>query len=194
MDYRETTVTVYGTTRSVRTERTGTVRQLETAHTRAVRTTAEELRAAGKPAALAAAKTAARAADAAAYRHHSGTAAVAAHNAHERVARIEKKRTFEALAFPDMAARRRPHPPVKFDLAPTDALFADCHEFIDPDAPAPDAAPAPAVEEPRPPMGGKNFLASLLAAVQPPAPAVEDPEELLNLEDFLNDFFAPAAS
>lgn len=190
MDYRETTLTVFGATRTVRTERTGkrTVRQLETAHTRAVRAAAEELHAAGKAAALAAAKTAARAADAAAFRHHSGPAVVAAHEAHERVARFQKGRKFEAPAFPDMEARRRPHPPVKYDLAPTDDLFAGLYEFIDPDAPAaPDAAPA--VEEPRAPMGAGNFLASLLAAVQPPAPA-EEPDDLLNLEDFLNDFFA----
>jgi hypothetical protein len=86
----------------------------------------------------------------------------------------------------------RPHPPVKFDLEPTDALFADIHEFIDPDAPAIEEAPA--AEEPRTPMGAQNFLASLLASVQPPAPAVEEPaaDEEMDLEAFLNDFFDPA--
>ncbi|MEU9033783.1 hypothetical protein AB0D45_02545 [Streptomyces sp. NPDC048352] len=189
MDYRETTVTVYGTTRTVRTERTGTVRQMETAHTRAVRATLEELHAAGKGKALAAAKRAARDADAKARNHHSGPDLIAAQDAHRAVARIEKRK-FEAPSFPNFKAMTRPHPPVKFDLDPTDALFADCHEFIDPDAPTEEP---PAVEEPRTPMGAQNFLASLLASVQPPAP-VEEPaaEDPLDLEAFLNDFFDPA--
>ncbi|GHA94469.1 hypothetical protein [Streptomyces chryseus] len=190
MDYRETTVTVYGTTHTVRTERTGTVRQMETAHTRAVRATLEELHAAGKDQALAAAKATARKADAKARNHNSGPDLIAAQDAHRAVKRIEKRK-FEAPSFPNFKAMTRPHPPVKFDLDPTDTLFADCHEFIDPNA----TVEPPAVEEPRPPMGAKNFLASLLASVQPPAP-VEEPaaEEPMDLEEFLNDFFAPTTT
>ncbi|MFF5422488.1 hypothetical protein, partial [Streptomyces misionensis] len=135
MDYRETTVTVYGATRTVRTVRTGTVRQMETAHTRAVRAALEELRVAGKAGALAAAKRAARAADAKARNHHSGPDLIAAQDAHRAVARIEK-RAFKAPTFPNFKAMTRPHPPLKFDLEPTDALFADVHEFVDPDASA----------------------------------------------------------
>ncbi|MGW6416300.1 hypothetical protein [Streptomyces sp. NPDC055055] len=189
MDYRETTVTVYGTTRTVRTERTGTVRQMETAHTRAVRTAVEELRAAGKAGALAAAKKTARDAVHAARHHASGPLVTAAEDATRAVKRIEDFKV-TALSFPNFKAMTRPHPPVKFDLEPTDALFADIHEFIDPDALA--AEEAAAVEQPRTPMGGKDFLASLLASVQPPAPAEEPPaEEPMDLEAFLNDFFAP---
>ncbi|WP_406501582.1 hypothetical protein OHA04_27565 [Streptomyces sp. NBC_01590] len=187
MDYRETTVTVYGTTRTVRTGRTGTVRQMETAHTRAVRATLEELRAAGKAGALAAAKKTAREAVHAARNHASGPLVTAAADANRAVERIEKFKV-NVLAFPNFKAMSRPHPPVKFDLEPTDALFADVHEFIDPDAPAEEP---PAVEEPRTLVGGKAFLNSLLAAHQPPAPAVEEPAEDMDLEEFLNDFFTP---
>ncbi|WP_327415423.1 hypothetical protein [Streptomyces sp. NBC_01233] len=188
MDYRETTVTVYGTRRTVRTERTGTVRQMETAHTRAVRATLEELHATGKAGALAAAKRTARAADAKARNHHSGPDLIAAQDAHRAVKRIEKRK-FEAPTFPNFKAMTRPHPPVKFDLEPTDALFDGLHEFIDPDAPTEEP---PAAEEPRAPMGAQNFLASLLASVQP-APVEEPPaDEEMDLEAFLNDFFDPA--
>ncbi|MCY0957712.1 hypothetical protein [Streptomyces sp. H27-H5] len=187
MDYRETTVTIYGVRRTVRTERTGTVRQMETAHTRAVRATLEELHDANKARALAAAKRTARAADEKARGHNSGPDQRAAFDANRAVAQIEKRK-FEAPTFPNFAAMARPHPPVKFDLDPTDAQFADCHEFINPNA----TAPAPVVEEPRPLMGPGNFLASLLASVQPPA--IEEPatEEPMDLEAFLNDFFDPA--
>lgn len=141
MDYRETTVTVYGTTRTIRTERTGTARQMETAHTRAVRAALEELHAAGKDKALAAAKRTARAADAAARNHHSGPAVTAAQHAHRAVARVEK-RTFATLAFPSLAAMTRPHPPVKFDLDPADPRFAGIYEVFDPEAEAAERAAA----------------------------------------------------
>ncbi|NBM19536.1 hypothetical protein [Streptomyces sp. GC420] len=75
-----------------------------------------------------------------------------------------------------------PPPLVKFDLDPTDALFGDCHDFIDPDAPA--------VEEPRAPMGAQNFRTSRLASAQPPAPAEKLAEDM-DLEAFLNDFSDP---
>ncbi|MFE4329652.1 hypothetical protein ACFRQM_09370 [Streptomyces sp. NPDC056831] len=188
MAHRETTVTVYGTTRTIRTERTGTARQLETRHTRAVKAALKELHEAGKDAALAAAKKTARAADRAVLKRHCAPTVIAAQDAHRAVKRIEK-RTWTGYTFPDLDAMRAPFQAPKFDLDPTDALFADCHDFIDPDAPA---KQPPTVEEPRPLMGGKAFLDSLLAAHQSPAPAVEEPAEDMDLEEFLNDFFAPA--
>lgn len=162
MNYRETTVTVYGTTRTIRTERpSGTTRQLETAHTRAVRTALQELHTAGKDQALTAAKAAAVKTDAAARHHHSGPAATAAHHAHQAVKRIERRK-FEAPSFQDFKAGTRPHPPVKFNLTPTDPMFAGLHEYIDPDAPATDPTPA---EEPRPLTDAKTFLDSPLASL-----------------------------
>lgn len=194
MAHRETTVTVYGTTRTIRTEQTGTARQLETAHTRAVKAALTELHDAGKTAALAAAKKTAAAADREARTNWSATTAVAAQDARSTVENIQKrirKCAWTGYSFPNLDAMRRPHPPVKFDLDPTDTLFADCHEFIDPDAPTEEP---PAAEEPRPLMGAKPFLDSLLAAHQPPAPAAEEPVEDMDLDEFLNDFFAPVAN
>ena len=49
-DFRETTVTVTGTTRTIRTERIGTVKQLEAAHTKAVKAALVEMRKAAIPA------------------------------------------------------------------------------------------------------------------------------------------------
>lgn len=42
MQFRETTITIFGEARVIRTERTGTVRQLESAHTKAVRAALSE--------------------------------------------------------------------------------------------------------------------------------------------------------
>lgn len=187
MDYRETTLTVFGTTHIVRTERTGTVRQLEIAHTRAVRATLESLHAAGKAPALAAAKKAARDAHHLAYNHKSGPLLRDAIEADKTMKRIEKFKP-TLMSFPKSGAT--PHPKVKFDLSPEDPMFAGLHEYIDPDAqPA-----APAADEPRALMGPKAFLASLLAPFQAPAPAAEEPpaDEPMDLEAFLNDFFAVA--
>ncbi|MFG2404246.1 hypothetical protein ACGFR8_07880 [Streptomyces brevispora] len=189
MAHRETTVTVYGTTRTIRTEQTGTVRQMETAHTKAVKAALQELHTTGKDAALSAAKKAAAAADRACRDRLTPATAVAAENARSRIKRINK-RQWTGYSFPNLDAMRRPHAPVKFDLDPADTLFADCHEFIDPDAPT---EQPPVVEEPRPLMGAKAFLDTLLAAHQPPAPTGQEPTEDTDLEEFLNGFFAPVA-
>ncbi|EMF20389.1 hypothetical protein H114_32639 [Streptomyces gancidicus BKS 13-15] len=137
MDYRETTVTVFGETRTIRTERTGRVRtdrQLESAHTKAVRAALTAMHEAGKADALAAAEKAARKAEHAARHDHSGPLFDAAREARARVDGI-RRRKFTAPSCPDLKARLRPEP-VRFDLTPDDPLFADIHEYIDPDAPA----------------------------------------------------------
>ncbi|MEW2066674.1 hypothetical protein [Streptomyces sp. NPDC007346] len=187
MAHRETTVTVHGTRRTIRTEQTGTVRQMETQHTRAVRAAIEELHAAGKVDALSAAQKGARAAVHAARNHNSGPLVTAAVDASRAVKRIE---TFKVnvLSFPNLKAMTRPHPAVKFDLDPTDPCLAEAHhEVIDPDALA---AVEPTAEEPPARLPGQTFLDSLLARHLPtPTPKEEEP---MDLETFLNDFFAPA--
>ncbi|WP_338675970.1 hypothetical protein V1460_25600 [Streptomyces sp. SCSIO 30461] len=145
MDLRETAITVFGVTRIIRTERKSTIRALEMAHTKAVRDALTELHNAGKSDALRAARKAAQVSEAAAYQHASGPMAQAAHNARRRVRDIEKRK-FTAPSFPDLKARMRPEP-VKFDLSPTDPMFADIHEFFDPDA-EPAAPESPAEEAP----------------------------------------------
>lgn len=149
--HRETTITVYGVTRTIRTEQTGTTRQLEAAHTKAVKAALEELHAAGKGAALASARAAAEAAGAKSRNHHSGLFLIEAQRLRDRVARIEKRK-FTAPAGGRYPAMRRPFPPVKCDIDVTDPRVADYHEAITPGAPAhPDTASAEAaVEEPAP--------------------------------------------
>jgi hypothetical protein len=177
MDFRETTVTVYGVTRTIRTERTGrvrTVRQLETAHTKAVRATLAELHQAGKGQALAAAEKAATKAEKAARDHRSGPLLREAQEARKHVEGIAKRK-FESPSFPDLKARVRPEP-VKFDLTPDDPMFADVHEFFDPEAEAAERAAAEqraaerAAEEEKAATGAREFLDWLLSG-SPTMPA-----------------------
>ncbi|MFJ6636629.1 hypothetical protein ACIQMR_35475 [Streptomyces sp. NPDC091376] len=58
VQYRETTITVAGVAHVVRTERTGTVKQLEAAHTKAVKATIVDARRANLPTFIAAAEAA----------------------------------------------------------------------------------------------------------------------------------------
>ncbi|CAL9611530.1 hypothetical protein SUDANB1_05637 [Streptomyces sp. enrichment culture] len=142
MDFRETTVTVYGTTRTIRTERTGTVKQLDAAHTKAVRAALTELHEAGKGDALKAAQAAAKKAAAAARDHASGPLLQAAIDAQKHVKHIQNRK-FTVPSFPSLKARLRPEP-LKFDLSPTDPVFHGVHEFFDPEAEAAAAAEAAA--------------------------------------------------
>lgn len=92
MEFRETTVTVYGVTRTIRTERTGTTRQLETKHTKAVRAALTEMHEAGKGGALAAAEKTAKKAEAAARHHASGPELREAQDARRRVKEIQTRK------------------------------------------------------------------------------------------------------
>ncbi|MFF5655229.1 hypothetical protein [[Kitasatospora] papulosa] len=182
-DFRETTLTVYGVTQTVRTERTGrvrTVKQLDTAHTKAVRTALTELHEAGKGDALAAAEKAAKKAEAAAYNHGSGPLLVRAQEARAHVKHLQNRK-FTAPSFPDLKARVRPEP-VKFDLTPDDALFADVHEYFDPaaeqaaaEAAAAERAAAEAADAERP-RSAQEFIDWLLSG------AATMPDELIDTD------------
>ncbi|WP_128378531.1 hypothetical protein [Streptomyces cavernae] len=171
MDFKETTVTVFGVTRIIRTERTGrvrTIRQLETSHTKAVRAALTELHEAGKADALAAAEKTARKAEAAARNHGSGPLLIKAQTARQRVKDIQARK-FTAPAFPDLKARGRPEP-VKFDLSPDAPIFADIHEYFDPDAEQAAEEASAAAEEAPSPMSAREFLDWLLS----PSPSLPD--------------------
>jgi hypothetical protein len=140
--YRETTIRIHGLERVIRTEQTGTVKQLEAAHTKAVKAAVTELHAQSVPAYAARVRKMDRAAvivevsnvlpfyDAQKLVARNGGAAGAHVLREGLVTRYERRKfTVPGTNYTDA---RKPFPKVKFNIAVTDPLVAEFHEYITP--------------------------------------------------------------
>ncbi|MEU1373007.1 hypothetical protein ABZ442_04995 [Streptomyces triculaminicus] len=140
--FRETTIRILGIERVIRTERvSGTVQALEAAHTKAVKAAAEEMYA---PAAKArAAEFRARADEYRALERGPfdearflakkalpyGVDFLSEAKRLDKEAKSLERRWF-TVPKDRCAELRRPHPKVRYNLAPTDPLISDCYEPI----------------------------------------------------------------
>ena len=180
MAHRETVIKAFGVERTIRTEQTGTAKQLEAAHTAAVRAALTELRT--TQAAKIRKDTAKRARKPGGMNQvlYEGKWMSPVEAAEKEARRLEKPLTVPKSNWVDA---RKGWPKVRFNLTPEDIVPEDIvddsltHEYIDEQANAPAEPPAPPPPQDAPALDAvddADLLNALFAptdSVVPAAPA-----------------------